>query len=65
MKNEHKRWAAALLTTAALLALSLYQALGTLEPSVLAEQLEVFRSELILEIHTQPLPEGLLVFPVY
>lgn len=47
------------LTTAALLALSLYQALGTLEPSVLAEQLEVFRSELILEIHTQPLPEGL------
>ena len=47
------------LTTAALLAISLYQMLGTLEPAVLAEQLELLRDELIMEIHTQPLPEGL------
>ena len=47
------------LTTAVLLAISLYQVLGTLEPSVLVEHLEAFRKELIMEIHTQPLPEGL------
>ena len=47
------------LTAAALLAVSLYHTLGTLEPAVLAETLEALREELILEIHTQPLPEGL------
>ena len=47
------------LTTAVLLAISLYQALGTLEPSVLAETMDALREEIILAIHTQPLPEGL------
>ena len=47
------------LTAAALLAISLYQALGTLEISVLTETVEEIRAELILTIHTQPLPEGL------
>ena len=47
------------LTAAALLALSLYQALGTLEPSVLIKSLEALRTELIMELHTQPIPEGL------
>ena len=47
------------LTTAALLAISLYQVLGTLEPAVLAETLDALREEIILAIHTQPLPEGL------
>ena len=47
------------LTTAVLLAISLYQSLGTLEPSVLAETMDALREEIILAIHTQPLPEGL------
>ena len=47
------------LTTAAFLALALYQALGTLEPAVLMEAVEELRQELIMGIHTQPLPEGL------
>ena len=47
------------LTTAALLTLALYQGLGTLEPTVLMEAVEELRQELILGIHTQPLPEGL------
>ena len=47
------------LTAAALLALSLYQALGTLEPTALEGFVEELRQELILAIHTQPLPEGL------
>ena len=47
------------LTTAALLAISLYQSLGTLEPSALAETMDALREEIILAIHTQPLPEGL------
>ena len=47
------------LTTAAFLALALYQALGTLEPAVLMEAVEELRQEVIMGIHTQPLPEGL------
>ena len=47
------------LTTAVLLAISLYQSLGTLEPSALAETMDALREEIILAIHTQPLPEGL------
>ena len=47
------------LTAAALLAVSVYRELGTLEPAVLSKQLELFRNELIMEIHTQALPEGL------
>ena len=47
------------LTTAAFLALALYQALGTLEPTVLMEALEELRQDVIMGIHTQPLPEGL------
>ena len=47
------------LTTAALLTLALYRGLGTLEPTVLMEAVEELRQELILGIHTQPLPEGL------
>lgn len=47
------------LTTAAFLALALYQALGTLEPTVLTAALEELRLEVIMGIHTQPLPEGL------
>ena len=47
------------LTSIALLALALYRGLGTLEPAVLMEAVEELRQELILGIHTQPLPEGL------
>ena len=47
------------LTAAVLLAISVYRDLGTLEPAVLAEALEALREEMILKIHTQPLPEGL------
>ena len=47
------------LTAAAFLALALYQGLGTLEPAVLMEAVEELRGELIMGIHTQPLPEGL------
>ena len=47
------------LTAVALLALSLYHSLGTLEPAVLAETIEAIREELILALHSQPLPEGL------
>lgn len=39
--------------------ISLFQALGTLEPAALAEALEGFRQELILSLHTQPMPEDL------
>ena len=47
------------LTAAAFLALALYQGLGTLEPAVLMEAVEELRRELIISIHTQPLPDGL------
>ena len=47
------------LTSITLLALALYRGLGTLEPAVLMEAVEELRQELILGIHTQPLPEGL------
>ena len=47
------------LTAAVLLAISLYQELGTLEPAVLVEALENLREELVLEIHSQSIPEGL------
>ena len=47
------------LTTIAFLALSVYDSLGTLEPSVLVEAIEAIREELILAIHSQPLPETL------
>ena len=47
------------LTAVALLALSVYNSLGTLEPAVLAETIEAFREELILALHSQPLPDGL------
>ena len=47
------------LTAAAFLALALYQGLGTLEPAVLMEAVEELRQELIIGIHTQPLPDGL------
>lgn len=47
------------LSLAVPLVISLLRALGTLEPTVLAEALEGFRQELILSIHTQPMPEDL------
>lgn len=47
------------LTAAALLAAILYRELGTLDPAVLTETVEIFREELILTVHSQPLPEGL------
>lgn len=47
------------LSLAVPLVIYLFQALGTLEPTALAEALESFRLELILSIHTQPMPEDL------
>jgi hypothetical protein len=47
------------LTAAALFAVSLFQALGTLHPDVLLEALETFRREFIDALHTQPMPEGM------
>ena len=47
------------LTVAVLFAISLLQALGTLQPAALAEALESFRLEFISELHNQPMPEGL------
>ena len=47
------------LTVAVLFAISLLQALGTLEPAALVEALESFRREFISELHNQPMPEGL------
>ena len=47
------------LTAAALLAILLYRMLGTLEPAVLMATVEDIRKEIILAIHTQPLPDGL------
>ena len=47
------------LTVAALLAVFVFRALGTLEPSALADAFEQFRLDLIYELHTRPMPEGL------
>lgn len=47
------------LTAAALLAVSLLRALGTLHPNVLLEAFDSFRLEFINALHTQPMPEGL------
>ena len=47
------------LTAASLLAILLYRMLGTLEPAVLIATVEDIRKEIILAIHTQPLPDGL------
>jgi len=47
------------LTAVALLAVSVYNSLGTLKPAVLVETIEAFREELILALHSQPLPDGL------
>ena len=47
------------LTAAALLAVFLYRVIGTLEPSAIVETVEAVREEVILAIHTQPLPDGL------
>lgn len=47
------------LSAAALCAIALYRALGTLHPADLAEALEELRLALIAEIHSLPMPEGL------
>lgn len=47
------------LTTAALLAIALFKSLGTLEPAVLMDAFEELRLSVILEWHSQPMPEGL------
>ncbi len=47
------------LTAAALGAVLLFRTSGAFNPSVLPEVFEKFRLDLIYELHTQPMPEGL------